>query len=178
MSMKAILGSREELAWAAGFFDGEGTVSWAKNVHGRGTFTIKISQLDTETLDRFRAAVGTGTIGGPYPNGKRNNGAAYIYQWRQSGPLGVDAFNAIRPYLSSIKRKQGDYALQKRLENLALRRKRATNNTSGYPNVVWSKHKNKWIAYCNINGRRVHAGCAATKEIAYSMQQQRYSLSQ
>ncbi len=160
-----------ELAWAAGFFDGEGSVRWARNTSGRGTFTIQISQLDRETLDRFMAAVGVGKIHGPYTNGKRNNRAAYIYSWRQSGSLGVTAFNAMRPYLSSIKRAQGDAALLKHQENLIKRRKLAANNTSGYPNIVWQKRTSKWVAYCTLSKQRIHIGTFSDKEEAYRAQQ-------
>ena len=58
-----------ELAWAAGFFDGEG------GTYGdpKGGFRIRIGQLasNREVLDRFHNAVGgLGKIRGPYSNGK------------------------------------------------------------------------------------------------------------
>jgi hypothetical protein len=54
-----------ELAWAAGFFDGEGST-----VHGivneRVTIGISIAQTDERPLTRFKAAVGIGAVNGPY----------------------------------------------------------------------------------------------------------------
>jgi hypothetical protein len=58
--------SREELAWAAGFFDGEGCFCYSEA--GR-YICISIAQTDREVLDRFRRAVGgLGNILGPYKN--------------------------------------------------------------------------------------------------------------
>lgn len=55
--------TREALAWAAGFFDGEGNTS----LSNRGQLTLQIGQSgDTELLDRFRITVGEGVVRGPY----------------------------------------------------------------------------------------------------------------
>jgi hypothetical protein len=53
-----------ELAWAAGFFDGEGSTS----AHiGRG-IQLHLPQVDVRPLQRFQLAVcGLGTLRGPYP---------------------------------------------------------------------------------------------------------------
>lgn len=53
--------NREELAWAAGFFDGEGcfTISRRRDVL---TFTVAVVQRDERPLQRFRNAVGFGRI--------------------------------------------------------------------------------------------------------------------
>lgn len=50
-----------EIAWAAGFFDGEGSV------YATGKYLVlAITQADRRPLERFRAAVSLGTVGGPY----------------------------------------------------------------------------------------------------------------
>lgn len=55
---------REELAWAAGFFDGEGSFSWT-NTAAFGCAVI--NQARKEPLERFQRAVGgLGKIYGPY----------------------------------------------------------------------------------------------------------------
>lgn len=54
--------SRENLAWAAGFFDAEGCFSSTP----RTGVSASITQTDRELLDRFRQAVGIGKIYGPY----------------------------------------------------------------------------------------------------------------
>jgi hypothetical protein len=55
---------REELAWAAGFFDGEGNVSLHTQ---RKAAQLNISQCERSILDRFKNAVGgLGAVYGPY----------------------------------------------------------------------------------------------------------------
>ena len=55
---------REELAWAAGFFDGEGCFSFTEKARFA---CVAIGQVDREPLERFRDAVGgSGRIYGPY----------------------------------------------------------------------------------------------------------------
>lgn len=49
--------STHELAWAAGFFDGEGCVTLCK-----GYARISITSTDLDMLERFRDAVGRGEI--------------------------------------------------------------------------------------------------------------------
>ena len=52
-----------ELAWAAGLFDGEGTVGSYKCNSSR----IKVAMVDEESIRRFHRAVGgVGTVSGPY----------------------------------------------------------------------------------------------------------------
>lgn len=65
-----------ELAWAAGFFDGEGCsgIAWHKN-ENRYRMRIMLSQSSSpETLQRFQRAVGgLGKISGPYTKRHFNN---------------------------------------------------------------------------------------------------------
>ncbi len=59
---------REEIIWAAGFFDGEGgiAVRVAPAKHLR-VLAIRISQSNRQVLDRFHKAVlGLGEVRGPY----------------------------------------------------------------------------------------------------------------
>lgn len=64
--------SREELAWAAGFFDGEGNIRFdPRPGRKRGWTQFQVAQQDRRVLDRFVAAIGFGEIYGPYgPYGK------------------------------------------------------------------------------------------------------------
>lgn len=49
------------IGWAAGFFEGEGTVS-----RRAGSHFIAINNTDLHSLERFHAAVGVGRVRGPY----------------------------------------------------------------------------------------------------------------
>src|SRR5438128_680517 len=53
---------REELSWAAGFFDGEGCFSYVRVARYP---VIRVTQAHREPLDRFQAAIGVGKVYGP-----------------------------------------------------------------------------------------------------------------
>ena len=70
--------SEIELAWAAGLFDGEGTISLVTHRKKRKTKTYEYKQVHVlvsqsgspEVLERFQRAVGgLGKIYGPYERG-------------------------------------------------------------------------------------------------------------
>lgn len=96
---------REELAWAAGFFDGEGNSRLNK-----GYGFISIRQVDKATLDRFQSAVlGLGHIGGPY----KNKSYAPIYSWYVSSFKDVQAVSTMLwPFLGEAKKSQLRYVLE------------------------------------------------------------------
>jgi hypothetical protein len=68
---------REELAWAAGFMDGDGnfTVSWRKN--GKTKIAAQADQIDRRVLDRLQSVLG-GAVYGPY---NRGEGRSPVYKW-------------------------------------------------------------------------------------------------
>lgn len=87
-----------ELAWAAGFFDGEGYCGSARRPK------LVISQNEPETLYRFQAAVGIGKVTGPYDYPYKKNPF-----WRYStGSIDNTnvAITKLWPYLSRPKRRQ------------------------------------------------------------------------
>ena len=91
---------RHELAWAAGFFDGEG---WA-NAAGRGVQS-RINQSDSDgvpdVLTRFQHVIGLGRIHGPV----REEGRLDLYYWDATSRGDVEAVaNAIWPWLGDVKR--------------------------------------------------------------------------
>jgi hypothetical protein len=95
-----------ELAWAAGFFDGEGHTGYAnRNKRVRAS----INQIHPEVLNRFRAAVGgLGTVSGPYDR----PGGQPMYRYAVSGFEETQAAVAmIWKYLGSVKREQARNAL-------------------------------------------------------------------
>ena len=108
------MATETEKAWAAGFFDGEGSTSITrytpKNQHKQSTvLTVSIKQVHPEVLERFKAAVGgEGVINGPY---QRNDHQPY-WMYRASGVDRVQGIiNAIWPYLGSVKRDQAQRAI-------------------------------------------------------------------
>jgi hypothetical protein len=100
-----------EAAWAAGLFDGEGTFGAYARADMRPSWrgvSMSVPQASAtvvpETLLRFRAAVGVGTITGP-----RVVPSAWTrlpqYRWQASGRhVCSAAIKAIWPWLGPVKR--------------------------------------------------------------------------
>ena len=114
---------KNELVWAAGFFDGEGSIFHTKC---RNSLRININQTEWETLERFRRATGNhNKVRGPYdpnnsPSRKRQRAVAVnprkskpYYSYTAQGGVAVAVFNTLRPYLSPFKRADGDDAIAK-----------------------------------------------------------------
>ncbi|OLC54315.1 MAG: hypothetical protein AUH85_12000 [Chloroflexi bacterium 13_1_40CM_4_68_4] len=104
---------RRNLAWAAGFFDGEG---WANATGSRRRRAkqpqAKINQASAdvvpEVLVRFRDAVGVGRIGGPELKENRQP----LYRWVASSRGYIArTFDLLRPWLGVVKRAEFARAL-------------------------------------------------------------------
>jgi hypothetical protein len=88
--------SAEEIAWAAGLFEGEGAISR----HGRsGKFDLRVSlnMTDEDVVRRFDAIVDRGKIYGPYSSYR---GHKPVWNWVALGDAGHDVVDLIGPWLS------------------------------------------------------------------------------
>lgn len=110
-----------ELAWAAGFFDGEGNVYCQTHKGNRGNRQLKVRVTQTGVhattlLERFkRAVLSLGNIHGPYPTfstaKKRCNDH---WDWEAGSFEGGQAvIAALWKFLGPAKRAQATAALQK-----------------------------------------------------------------
>jgi hypothetical protein len=109
----------EELAWAAGFFDGEGTVYSFRTKRNRLIVRARIRQAYSdkeiaslapysEVLERFQRAVGCGSITGPH---KISQTARLQASWELSSHWGIEhIMNLLWPYLSTVKKEQFEKA--------------------------------------------------------------------
>jgi hypothetical protein len=96
--------SREELAYAAGLYEGEGTVcasygtfltkSGERRPRQSPGFQLKIGMTDLEPLERFQEAVGFGTIYGPYE--KKQIG------WKPYYHYSVDSFEKTQAAIAML----------------------------------------------------------------------------
>lgn len=119
MSKAPFMPDREELAWAGGFFSGEGSTYWhsyANHGNGReyGTPSMEVTQTrSSETLVRFNKACGELLkLYGPYNN--RAHTKADYYQLSVRGFEPVQAIVAMLwPWLSTAKREQALRILSK-----------------------------------------------------------------
>jgi hypothetical protein len=100
-----------ELAWAAGFFDGEGHVGASTK---RRDIYLAISQVDRRVLDRFRSAVGVGAVHGPYEHRsmKRRLNEQPRFYFQTQNYQHVQAIVAMLwRWLSPVKRDQASLVL-------------------------------------------------------------------
>jgi hypothetical protein len=119
---------RERLAWAAGFYDGEGSTATyhaytkehvakdgKKSILSSDNISMAVSQVDKRPIERFKSIMGNvGSINGPYKD-KRPTSSP-IWWYRISGVNNVrEALRKLWPWLSEPKREQAEKALGKRL---------------------------------------------------------------
>lgn len=73
--------NREEIAWAGGFYEGEGCIfsRYVRRMKDPYTSLI-INNTDLEPLERFQAAVGLGHIRGPYQPKQGQRQPQYHYE--------------------------------------------------------------------------------------------------
>ncbi len=103
-------GHPEEVAWAAGFFDGDGCFSYTK----AGKYVaVTIGQVGRERLDRFRSAVGVGRVLGPYDVRHPSRPSKLPqFVFRANGCERVRAIaSGLWPHLGPVKRAQAQSAL-------------------------------------------------------------------
>lgn len=101
--------SKTELAWAAGFFDGEGTIGFTRKTTGSCKKWIAIGNTDVELLYRFRTAVyGLGVVRNKYKNQAKGKP---IFVWY------LNSFEEIQACLSLLYNYFGE---RNRLRALAL----------------------------------------------------------
>lgn len=101
-----------EASWAAGFFDGEGNIRCAVRDGTRATLSLQISQIDMFVLERFKLAVGVGSVRGPYATKHKP-----VYKFECGNAEAIAAFEIIKPYLSVPKLIQGEQAKQEYHKN-------------------------------------------------------------
>ncbi len=113
--------NREQLAWAAGFTDGEGCFYLhSKSSKARPNRTpelrFEIGQIDTQALERFRLALPFGApINGPYDNKNHPESKAKpFYTYMLNGFEDVQAITALLwTWLGPVKRQQAKSVLER-----------------------------------------------------------------
>lgn len=104
---------REDLAWAAGFFEGEGCVRAAQDKQNKslweGRTYFDVSQSDREMLDRFQRIFGCGKVYGPYSKPNRlPYYRFFVVNFEQVQMLVI----LLWPWLSQRRRAQATLALK------------------------------------------------------------------
>jgi hypothetical protein len=104
-----IMRTREELAYAAGLFEGEGTFTMGRpGVGGGRQLHAVIKMTDREPLEAFQEAVGFGPLTGPFErNYSHSSGWKPIFVWRVGSREQVQALIALLwPWLSPRRRQR------------------------------------------------------------------------
>lgn len=97
-----------ELAWAAGFYDGEGCTSTTRVKGDFRYLNLQVTQSELAPLERFAEAVGIDKIYGPYHTKRKPH-------WRvqATNKEALRVIELLYPYLSTPKRQQFHEALAK-----------------------------------------------------------------
>jgi hypothetical protein len=142
-SREALLGrqlgsnSQHEVAWAAGFFDGEGTICLKRRVW-KDSLNYSLSAgvpqggraQVPEVLTRFQRAVKMGAIYGP---GNWRNARLRSYDWHLTQPEDVRRlFELLRPFLGERKIAQAEaaFAIYDSRSHRSLRRPRVPSSSA------------------------------------------------
>lgn len=102
---------REKVIWAAGFFDGEGSVSITKRPRPKRTYLtlcIRASQVTREPLEVFTELWGGTICTASRPSTEKNS--RMIYQWNVSARTAGLALAELAPYLR-VKKVQAELGL-------------------------------------------------------------------
>jgi hypothetical protein len=111
------MSTETDIAWCAGFFDGEGHISYKEKInpktkHVTGTLYCCIPQKsdNREVLDFFQSTIGFGTMYGPYTN-KTNGKECERYEIQFKTDEILKLFTLLKPYLKSKKTQDFQKAL-------------------------------------------------------------------
>lgn len=96
------MASSEQVAWAAGLFEGEGSIT-----HTRTDLQLTLVNTDLEIVQRFDAIVARGKIYGPYVRGYTDGCRRKPrWLWVAKGDAAHDVLDLLGPWLSARRREQ------------------------------------------------------------------------
>lgn len=150
-----------DLAWCAGFYEGEGTVIYGAT-HS-GPLRVKISSTDRDVLDLMRKRSGIGGVSGPYP--PKGFGRKPFFVWAANGAAAVALLREMLPLL-------GERRSARALEKIALwedRPKRKVKITTDARRGILAARREgmTYKELAEIHGvsiPRIHQICKATTE--------------
>ena len=94
----------QEIAWAAGVFEGEGWLG----IRGKTSAEVVVGMTDRDVVDRFCAVIGRGAVSVE----PRQDGHKTLYRWSISNAAHVAEFIAlVRPWLGERRGAKADEVL-------------------------------------------------------------------
>jgi hypothetical protein len=97
--------------WAAGLFEGEGTI--VTRPRGRGTITetdIQLASTDEDVVRELHNVLGEGFVYGPYQYGNRKP----YWKYAAYGPVAISVLRRLLPYLCSRRASRAAQAIELR----------------------------------------------------------------
>ena len=97
---------REEIAWAAGLFDGEGSITLSsRRLH------VRLRNTDLELVERFHTIIRVGTVYGPYSRQPQDGSRRKpVWDWVAREEDGLDALALMWSWLSARRLEQAHAA--------------------------------------------------------------------
>lgn len=102
---------QEELAWCAGFFDGEGWIG-INSVPSGKYLRMAVASTNEAMIKRFTAAVNCGRMSGPFNDKRPANNP--VWYWRASSDEALEVTELLAPWLSEYSIKRIEAAKAKR----------------------------------------------------------------
>jgi hypothetical protein len=87
----------EEIAWAAGLFEGEGCIAMNQR-----TLVLRVVNTDEDVIERFWDIVGVGGMYGPYAQERNRDGCKrkLFWAWLAQSDCALEALQLLSPWLS------------------------------------------------------------------------------
>ena len=94
------------IAWAAGLFEGEGTITQIKRSRAFFDLQVAMTHTDEDVIRRFDAIVGRGRIYGPYLPPSHGDRRKPFWRWMALGDAGHEVLELLGPWLLARRRAQ------------------------------------------------------------------------
>jgi hypothetical protein len=96
-AMKKDAAYAEQLAWAAGLFEGEGSIAWCGD-----DFSLQGTNTDLSVLERFVEILELGYIYGPYTRQSKRDSYKRkpFWRWVARREIAFEALELLAPWLS------------------------------------------------------------------------------
>lgn len=154
-----------EIAWAAGFFDGEGSISIRRgklsaSPYGRRNYGIyiRVAQVDRSPLDQLTRIFGTGSVS---QSRKYTETRAPYHDWCAAGSSAGMIIARMLPYLT-VKRERALLALELQQRIAGSRKGRAKTGYRLSDEEMQIRHV-YWLRMRTLNLRQVRRAAAETK---------------
>ena len=98
------------IAWAAGLFEGEGTIIIRKRPEDQ--IDLQLASIDRDVIKTFRKVIGFGAVYGPYKYGKRQP----YWKWCVYGSDAIACLNSLKLYFLHRRKSRADEAIKRHKE--------------------------------------------------------------